>query len=188
MYNLILGKLKISNERLWFDIILRLGKMLLEQDTVGGAALQRLDTIIMDLKQACRKSGYGHSDDTPEAFEKDKGNLLLEVFALHIQMLTKRKESKKVRTVYNLSLQFVSVIEDARVTGIIQESGGKMYMSEKRWNLALNAFYESFKALVANGDANTVKMLKYVIFSALLAESEIDHLSTQEAKVFVDDP
>jgi hypothetical protein len=45
-----------------------------------------------------------------------------------------------VRAVFSLSKHFTSVIQDPRVVGIIMESGGMMYMQEKRYDLALDAF------------------------------------------------
>ncbi len=70
-----------------------------------------------------------------------------------------------MRAVYSLSQNFVSVIEDPRVVGIIKESGGRMYMSEKRWDLALDAFFESFKSLVECGASNATQLLKYVVLA-----------------------
>jgi COP9 signalosome complex subunit 2 len=65
-----------------------------------------------------------------------KGNLLLEVFALEIQMCIETKEQRRMKDVFILTEKFTSVIEDPRVVGIIKECGGKMYMSEKRWEMA----------------------------------------------------
>jgi COP9 signalosome complex subunit 2 len=89
-----------------------------------------------------------------------------------------------MRAVYSISQSFSGVIEDPRVIGIIKESGGKMYMSEKRWELACDAFFASFCKLVECGAQNAVTVLKYVLLSSLLAESSVDYLSTQEARVF----
>jgi len=90
--------------------------------------------------------------------------------------------------VYSLSQSFTAVIEDPRVIGIIKESGGRMYMAEKNWDKALKDFYEAFLSLVECGAGNANHMLKYTVFSAMLANSEIDHLGTLEAKVYATDP
>jgi hypothetical protein len=42
-------------------------------------------------------------------------------------------------------------------------------MSEKRWNLACDAFYASFCRLVECGASNAVTVLKYVLLASLLA-------------------
>jgi COP9 signalosome complex subunit 2 len=88
----------------------------------------------------------------PDNYDIKKGNLLLEVFALEIQMCIERKETRRMKDIFSLTKKFSSVIEDPRVVGIIKECGGKMYMSEKRWEAALGEFKESFERLVECGD------------------------------------
>lgn len=90
--------------------------------------------------------------------------------------------------VYQLTTNFSSVIEDPRVVGIIKECGGKMFMSEKKWEMALNAFFESFKANVDCGGSKATTVLKYVIMTSMLCNSEVDWMGTKEAKIFKDDP
>lgn len=102
---------------------------------------------------------------TPDSFDIKKGNLLLEVFALEIQMCIERKETRRMKEVFSLTKKFSSVIEDPRVVGIIKECGGKMYMGEKRWDAALGEFKESFERLVECGDPQAPTLLKYVILA-----------------------
>lgn len=71
MYELILGNLKTSNERLWFSTSLRLGKIYLDEKN-----FDNLERVIEELKSQCR--------DAPNSYDVTKGNLLLEVFALEI--------------------------------------------------------------------------------------------------------
>ena len=79
-----------------------------------------------------------------DVYDVTKGNQLLEVFAMEIQMCIDTKEQLRMKQIYNLTQKFTSVIEDPRVVGIIKECGGKMYMSEKRWDAALEEFRASF--------------------------------------------
>ena len=65
--------LKTNNERLWFNICLRLGKIYLDSESYAD-----LDNIISELKDNCKMV----SD--PNNYDPQKGNLLLEVFALEI--------------------------------------------------------------------------------------------------------
>lgn len=83
-----------------------------------------------------------------------KGNILLDVFALEIQMCIETKEQRRMKEIFSIAQNFTSVIEDPRVIGIIKECGGKMYMSEKRWDMAVKEFFESFKSLVDCGSEN----------------------------------
>jgi len=46
-------------------------------------------------------------------------------------MHAKRNDRRKTRDVYKLSERFETVMDDPRVKGILKESGGKMYMSER---------------------------------------------------------
>lgn len=157
MYQLILGNLKSNNERLWFATSLRLGKIYLDEKS-----FEKLDQTLNELKVACRDPSDAM---TPDSFDIKKGNLLLEVFALEIQMCIERKETRRMKEVFSLTKKFSSVIEDPRVVGIIKECGGKMYMSEKRWDAALGEFKESFERLVECGDPQAPTLLKYVILA-----------------------
>ena len=103
-------------------------------------------------------------------------------------MCIERKETKRMKDIFSLTKKFSSVIEDPRVVGIIKECGGKMYMSEKRWEAALGEFRESFERLVECGSPQAQTLLKYVILTQLLSKSELDYLTQREAKIYVNDP
>ena len=80
MYQLILGSLKKSNERLWFSTSLRLGQIYLADKSFG-----LLNELVMELKRACMTAD-AQSEDLlyVDAFDVSKGNYLLEEFALEI--------------------------------------------------------------------------------------------------------
>jgi COP9 signalosome complex subunit 2 len=149
MRTLTLGFLKETNERLWFTTCMGLGKSMMEE---GGAAnFESLDRMILEMKGTCKLAGASVHDNSKSTFDESKGNTLLEIFALEIQAYTIRKETKKMRAVYHLSENFTGVIDDPRVLAIIKESGAKMYMSEKRWELAMEAFFNAFCRAVECG-------------------------------------
>lgn len=79
-------------------------------------------------------------------------------------------------------------IDDPKIVGVIKECGGKMYMSEKKWDEALNQFWASFTSLVDSGSPHAVTVLKYVILTQILSNSETDQLTQNEAQVYKDDP
>ena len=140
MYELILESLKKSNERLWFGTSLRLGQIYLQDKNY-----KLLDQLIMDLKKTCRKANAENDSLLDvDVYDVSKGNQLLEVFAMEIQMCIDTREQLRMKQIYNLTQKFTAVIEDPRVVGIIKECGGKMYMSEKRWSAALEEFRASF--------------------------------------------
>ena len=183
MYELILEDLKKSNERLWFNTSLRMGGIYMETND-----MKNLNDMLLLLKTACKKADAA-SDDLldVDVYDMSKGNHLLEVFALEIQMCIKTKETRRMKQIYNLTQKFSTIIEDPRIMGIIKECGGKMYMSEKRWDAALDEFNASFKSLVESGNSRAQTMLKYVILASILSQTEVDHLSTNEAKIYSQD-
>ena len=111
MYEMILGNLKSSNERLWFGTTLRLGQTYLEEKNI-----EILDGLILQMKNAC-KNPNAASDDLMQvdSYDMSKGNYLLEIFALEIQMCIETKEQRRSKAIFNLTKKFGAVIEDPRV-------------------------------------------------------------------------
>lgn len=185
MYTLILLKLKTYNERLWFTTSLRLARMYLDSKQ-----FEPLEQMLIDLKTACliQEAAQQRVDFMrTEIYDVSKGSMLLEVFAFEIQMCIELKEQRRMKQVFRLSQNFASTIEDPRVVGVIMECGGKMYMAEKKWQMALEQFQGSFKSLVECGSSRAKTLLKYVILASMLSDAEFDVLSTQEAKIFASD-
>lgn len=60
-------------------------------------------------------------------------------------MCVEQKNNKRMKQIYPQTTSLNSVINDPKVVGIIKECGGKMYMSEKKWERALEELFESFK-------------------------------------------
>jgi COP9 signalosome complex subunit 2 len=186
MYQLILGSLKSSNERLWFATSLRLGKIYLDEKN-----FEPLNELLFELKHACRTpeaQASGITDFTDfNQYDVSKGNLLLEAFALEIQMCIETREQRRMKEIFQTTKRFSVVIEDPRVVGIIKECGGKIYMTEKRWGMAEQEFVESFKSLLDVGSSKAQTLLKYVVLASLLSGSGVDYLITREAKIFAQD-
>ena len=176
MYQITLEVLKSNNERLWFNTCLRLGRIYLDMQN-----FEALDNLITELKDNCRLP------NDPSNFDQSKANLLQDVFALEIQMCSLTKNNQRMKRVYPQTLNLNSVINDPRAIGIIKECGGKMFMSEKKWDKALEELFESFKNYQESGNSRARTILKYVIMASILSGSEINYSDTREAKVFKDD-
>jgi COP9 signalosome complex subunit 2 len=71
--------------------------------------------------------------------------------------------------------------------GIIKECGGKMYLSEKKWDLALDELFECFKNYQESGNIRAKDILVYVILASMLCQSTINHSESREAKVYKED-
>lgn len=177
IYELTLDALKAtSNQRLWFSTSVKLAKLYLEMNDV-----QKLQKLIRTLHKTCQKP-----DGTDDV---SKGSHLLEVYALEIQMCTLTKNSLRMKEIYPKTINLTSAIADPRNIAVIRESGGKMYMSEKKWEMAYNEFFEAFKNYQETGNAVRAKiMLKYVVLANMLALSSINPFDSREAKVYQDDP
>jgi len=177
VYELTLDALKATaNQRLWFSTSVKLAKLHLEMGDV-----QKLSRLVKSLHRTCQKPD-GQDDVS-------KGSHLLEVYALEIQMCTLTKNSVRMKEIYPKTINLTSAIADPRNIAVIRESGGKMYMSEKKWEAAYNEFFEAFKNYQETGNATRAKMmLKYVVLANMLALSSINPFDSREAKVYQDDP
>ncbi len=136
--------------------------------------------MLAELKDSCRTSA--------NTYNNSKATLLLEVLALEIQMCAMTKNNARMKQVYSESQKLSSVVNDPRVVAIIRETGGKIFMGEKKWDHALNEMFESFKNYQEIGNTRAKTVLKYVILASILSGSEIDYAETREAKVYSDDP
>jgi len=177
IYELTLDALKAtSNQRLWFSTSVKLAKLHLQSGDV-----HKLQRLVRSLHKTCQKPDG--SDDV------SKGSQLLEVYALEIQMCTVTKNSVRMKEVYPKTICLTSAVADPRNIAVIRESGGKMYMSEKKWEAAYNEFFEAFKNYQETGNSSRAKtMLKYVVLANMLALSDINPFDSREAKVYQDDP
>jgi len=102
-------------------------------------------------------------------------------------MCDKLKDTKRLKRIYPQTMSLVAVINDPRVMGTIKECGGKMYMSEKKWENALDELFECFKNYSESGNDRAKHILIYVILASMLCSSTINHADTREAKVYKDD-
>ncbi|KAI8459360.1 PCI domain-containing protein [Phakopsora pachyrhizi] len=176
------------NEKLSVKTDLKLAKIWLDRKEYS-----RLEQITAKLRkkitgsQATTKSG---TTQQIENFEGDNsiGTLLLEVLAIEIQMYTDRKESKKLRSIYDQTLTVKSTIPHPRIMGIIRECGGKMHMSEKNWASAQYDFFEAFKNYDEAGSPQRISSLKYLSLAHMLMDSGIDPFNSQETKPYKQDP
>jgi len=177
IYELTLQALqKTANQRLWFSTSVKLAKLHLELGDI-----QKLQQKIKSLHKTCQKP-----DGTDDI---SKGSQLLEVYALEIQMCTLTKNSLRMKEIYPKTINLTSAIADPRNIAVIRESGGKMFMSEKKWEAAYNEFFEAFKNYQETGSATRAKvLLKYVVLANMLALSSINPFDSREAKVYQDDP
>ncbi|TPX43352.1 hypothetical protein SeMB42_g04758 [Synchytrium endobioticum] len=163
-----------KNDRLWTKTNLKLAKLWLDRGEYA-----RLNRILKQLYTSCQ------NDDGTE--DQKKGTLLLEIYALEIQMLTEQKNNKKLKALYNRTLHVKSAIPHPRIMGVIRECGGKMHMSEKEWEKAQIDFFEAFKNYDEAGSPQRIQCLKYLVLANMLMNSNINPFDSQETKPYKND-
>lgn len=115
-----------------------------------------------------------------------KGTQLLEIYALEIQMYTVQKNNKKLKALYEQSLQIKSAIPHPLIMGVIRgkcrlgnlalvcqtnqncslaECGGKMHLREGEFENAHTDFFEAFKNYDESGSPRRTTCLKYLVLA-----------------------
>jgi COP9 signalosome complex subunit 2 len=175
MYEITLIALKsANNERLWFNTNLKLAKLYIENKR-----FEEVERLIVALKQSCQNPDG--SDDV------SKGNYLLEVYCLEIQMCSITEDAERMKRVYPKTLNLTAAVADPRIMGIIREEGGKMQMSEGNWEEAYNELNKAFRSYQECGNSRAKDCLKYLVLASMLSLSNINPFAAPEAKVFSDD-
>jgi COP9 signalosome complex subunit 2 len=164
-----------QQEKLWFNIKTKLATLFFETK-----AFAELKELITELKNWCR--------DASNNYDVRKGTQLLTVYSIEIQMYTELQDIKKLKTIYNESLEVVSAIPPPRILGIIRECGGKMFMRQENWDNASQAFFQAFKNYDEAGHPRRMQCLKYLVLANMLASSKINPFNCIEAKPYKTDP
>jgi len=63
-----------------------------------------------------------------------------------IQIYTAQKNNKKLKALYEQSLQIKSAIPHLLIMGVIRECGGKMHLCEGEYEKAHTDLFEAFKS------------------------------------------
>ncbi|TYJ57402.1 hypothetical protein B9479_001942 [Cryptococcus floricola] len=166
-----------KNERLSTKCNLKLAKLWLDRKEYT-----RLTPILNSLKATCTPSDVSSSDD------QSKGSLLLEIYAIEIQMYSDLKENKKLKAIYHAASQVKNAIPHPRILGVIKECGGKMWMNEREFGRASEDLFESFKQYDESGSAQRIQVLKYLVLNTMLNASDINPFDSQEIKPYRNDP
>jgi COP9 signalosome complex subunit 2 len=129
-----------KNERLSMKTNLKLAKLWLDRQEYGllgkaSSLKANLDTLAdnLDTPQILKALHASIKPEDPDSdtVDNSRGTLLLEILAIEIKMYTETKNNKKLREIYDQTLQVKSAIPHPRIMGTIRECGGKMHMSER---------------------------------------------------------
>lgn len=136
-----------------------------------------LEQLLSNLKDFCK------DPDNSLVFDKSKGAQVLEILSVEILMCIERKEQRRMKQAFEMTEQFSSVIDDPKTQQVLKECGGKMFMSEKKWDKALRQFWDCYIIMSESGSPRAITVLKYVILAQLLSQSTTDFMTQQEAQV-----
>ncbi|KAF4742685.1 COP9 signalosome complex subunit 2, partial [Perkinsus olseni] len=176
-YELTLEALKSArNDRLWFATSLKLARLYLAKGQTD-----RMKKVLAELHSHVEECDYNGDEGAKSA-------KLLDVYSLELQVAVAEKDNARVRGIYPKTLSLTHTIADPRNVAVIRESGGKLFMAERRWNDAYNEFFESFKNYQEAGNTRAKTILKYVVLASMLSLSDINPFDSREAKVYQNDP
>ncbi|KIW52247.1 COP9 signalosome complex subunit 2 [Exophiala xenobiotica] len=164
-----------NNERLALKTNVKLAKLYLDKKDYT-----QLTNKVREIHKACQKE-----DGTDDP---GKGTYSLEAYALEIQMYAEMKNNKRLKSLYQKALTVRSAVPHPKVQGIIRECGGKMHMSEENWKEAQSDFFESFKNYDEAGSMQRIQVLKYLVLTTMLMQSDINPFDSQETKPYRNDP
>lgn len=152
MYNLAFqacqAQTKNINVKLWYKLKMKYAQLLMARAEYGS-----LPRIMREMEQWC---------ENEESQGRKCVNEMVQLSAMDIELCSLRKDNDRLKVLYKKSIVLIqSAAADNKVTGIINECGGKMHMHDGDYNEAKKNFYEAFSAYNALGDNKRDKCLKF---------------------------
>jgi len=156
MYETSLEVLKKKNQRLWFKIYLRLGKVQVDNADKAG-----LEKTIKDLW------GWANSADSKKARPTDR----IEIYSLEIQAAELTKDRARIKEVYQKAEELIANnpdILDSKLS-LFKFIGGKLKLEEGDPDEAYSMLFEAFKYYVKIiGSDKTKPCVTYLIIANML--------------------
>lgn len=122
--------------------------------------------------------------------DESLNNSKLELIVLKIQYCNIKKLSKEAKQLYYeaYDLNKNKVIMDNTISSIINEQGGKLYMSQRNYEKALELFKQAFYNFQSAGNINKAKeMIKYSVLNSIIVRNSMSFVSNEEVMHFKDD-
>eukprot|EP00826_Nyctotherus_ovalis_P063769 TRINITY_DN9352_c0_g4_i4.p1 TRINITY_DN9352_c0_g4~~TRINITY_DN9352_c0_g4_i4.p1 ORF type:complete len:443 (-),score=181.64 TRINITY_DN9352_c0_g4_i4:149-1477(-) len=174
IYQEIVGQLKGTNEKLWQSVCTRLCRSYLEKQMY-----KELDALAKEVKSSMRGPGG--------AYDEKKGSPF-EILALQMQMYINMKDIKKLKELDGEATGLSGVVTDAKVNAMLKECSSIILLSERNWEEAQASLLESFKSYQQMANPKAKQMLKLLLITSMVSNSEIDPMTLAESKVYQDDP
>ena len=141
---------------------------------------EKLENLIGELRK--------YLDEIKDSDEIIKG-MKLEFIVMEIDLKRIKNDKFSIKTLYLEAKELLKVqtFEDKRLSGIINEEGGKIDLRQKEYDKALEKFTLSFHNYKDCGDANAINAFKYSILASLMARNKTIIISTEESKKYEND-
>ncbi|EPX74765.1 COP9/signalosome complex subunit Csn2 [Schizosaccharomyces octosporus yFS286] len=167
---------KLNNERLTMKTLMHVARFFLSQKNY------------VKFKSLLRQMHLLLSNENTSVTDQNRETHLLELYSLEIQMYSSLEDNKRLKEIYQSSLRIKTAIPHPKIMGIIRECGGKMHMQEGQWSEAQTNFFESFKCYDEAGSTARERVLKYLVLSNMLCESEINPFDSPETQPYKENP
>ncbi|ELR25129.1 PCI domain containing protein [Acanthamoeba castellanii str. Neff] len=173
LYGKALAAMKAAkNENLWSKTSLKLAQKMFDK----GLHSKQLDKILAELEESCK---------LPDGSENPKkASLLLDVYALQIQLHMERKDRKKTKELsekgFALAKNNPGILNSK--LAIFHFVGGKLHMEQHNYKEAYAAFFEAFNFFEESYFRLKIPCLKYIVVATMLMLGEISPFADAQAK------
>jgi COP9 signalosome complex subunit 2 len=175
LYGKALAAMKAAkNENLWSKTSLKLAQKMFDK----GLHSKQLDKILAELEESCK---------LPDGSENPKkASLLLDVYALQIQLYMERKDRKKTKELsergFALAKNNPGILNSK--LAIFHFVGGKLHMEQHNYKEAYAAFFEAFNFFEESYFRLKIPCLKYIVVATMLMLGEISPFADAQAKTY----
>jgi COP9 signalosome complex subunit 2 len=179
LYGKALAAMKAAkNENLWSKTSLKLAQKMFDK----GLHSKQLDKILAELEESCK---------LPDGSENPKkASLLLDVYALQIQLHMERKDRKKTKELsekgFALAKNNPGILNSK--LAIFHFVGGKLHMEQHNYKEAYAAFFEAFNFFEESYFRLKIPCLKYIVVATMLMLGEISPFADAQAKTLQNNP
>lgn len=133
---------------------------------------------------------FDNMDRMDMAGDETLSNCKLELIILKIQYCNFKKQTREAKYLYFEAneLNKNKVIMDNTISSIINEQGGRLYMSQKNYEKALELFKQAFYNFQSSGNNDKAKeMLKYSVLNSIIVRNSKNFVSDEEIKLYESD-
>jgi len=167
-----------KNENLWSKTCLKLAQKMFDK----GIHSKQLDKLLAELEASCKlPDGSDNSKKT---------SLLLDVYALQIQVYMERKDRKKTKELsekgFALAKNNPGILNSK--LAIFHFVGGKLHMEQHNYNEAYRSFYEAFNFFEESYFRLKIPCLKYIVLATMLMLGDISPFEDAQAKTLQNNP